>query len=114
MNVSLVTLTTDFGSNSPYVAAMKGSLLSVNPQARIVDLSHEIPPQDLRHASFFLRSCVRYYPPGTLHVIVVDPGVGTERAILFVENQGQRLLVPDNGCWTALVAPVQPLRVQRV
>ena len=114
MNVPLVTLTTDFGSDSPYVAAMKGSLLSVNPQARLIDLSHEIPPQDVRHASFFLRSCVRFFPQGTIHVIVVDPGVGTERAILFVENQGQRLLAPDNGCWTALVEPAQPLTVLRV
>src|SRR5436189_5046159 len=103
MNVPLVTLTTDFGRDSGYVAALKGSLLSVNPQARLVDLSHDIRPQDLRQASFFLRSCVLYYPPGTIHVVVVDPGVGTERAILYVETRGQRLLVPDNGCWTSLV-----------
>ncbi len=110
----LVTLTTDFGRDSAYVAALKGVLLSVNPQARLLDLTHDIGPQDLQHASFFLRGCVLYFPPGTLHVVVVDPGVGTDRVILYVETRGQRLLVPDNGCWTALVDPAQPLTVLRV
>jgi S-adenosylmethionine hydrolase len=98
----VITLTTDFGDDSPYVAAMKGVLLGVNPAARLVDLSHQIPPQDVRHAAFFLAAALPYFSPGTLHVIVVDPGVGTERAVLYVECSGQRLLVPDNGCWTRL------------
>jgi S-adenosylmethionine hydrolase len=111
----LVTLTSDFGGTSPYVAAMKGALLTVNPAAKLVDLSHRLPPQDLRFASFFLRSAIPYYPEGTLHVVVVDPGVGTERAVLYLESGGQRLLVPDNGCWTALAARSrQPPRVIRV
>lgn len=98
----LVTLTTDFGLASPYVAAMKGALLSVNPAARLVDLSHSLPPQDLRWCGFFLRTALPAFPPGTLHVAVVDPGVGTARALLYVETARQRLLVPDNGCWTVL------------
>lgn len=98
----LVTLTTDFGDASPYVAALKGSLLSINPAVRILDLTHRIPPQDLRHVHFFLAAALPYFPEGTLHVIVVDPGVGTDRALLYVETSGQRLLCPDNGCWTAL------------
>lgn len=102
MNDPLVTLTTDFGDDSPYVAAMKGVLLGVNPRARLIDLSHQIPPQNLRHAAFFLAAALPYFPPATLHVIVVDPGVGTERAVLHVEVAGQCLLVPDNGCWTWL------------
>jgi S-adenosylmethionine hydrolase len=111
----LVTLTSDFGAASPYVAAMKGALLAVSPSARLMDLSHSLPPQDLRAASFFLCSAIPYFPEGTLHVFVVDPGVGTERAILYVETCGQRLLVPDNGCWTALAAKSrQPPRVIRV
>jgi S-adenosylmethionine hydrolase len=114
MTAALVTLTTDFGRDSAYVAAMKGSLLSVNPQARLLDLSHDIAPQDLRQASYFLRSCVPHFPAGTLHVVVVDPGVGTDRVILYAETQGQRLLVPDNGCWTSLVQPAAPLTVVRV
>ncbi|MER3416574.1 MAG: hypothetical protein C4297_10230 [Gemmataceae bacterium] len=96
----LVTLTTDFGTRSPYVAAMKGVILSINPQARIVDLSHDIPPQDITHAAFFLREALKYFPPGSLHVVVVDPGVGTGRALLYVELGEQRILAPDNGVWT--------------
>src|SRR4051794_24327330 len=98
----LITLTTDFGEGSPYVAAMKGVVLSLNPRARLLDLSHTIPPQDLRHAAFFLRAALPYFPPGTLHVVVIGPGVGTARSVLYVETAGQRLVVPDNGCWTEL------------
>ena len=88
---TLITLTTDFGTSSPYVAALKGVILCINPAARIVDLSHDIPPQDLRHTAFFLAEALPYYPPSTLHVIVVDPGVGSERALLYVSVAGQRL-----------------------
>src|SRR5438128_2567541 len=98
----IITLTTDFGADSPYVAAMKGVILGINPRATLVDLSHQIPPQDVRHTAFFLAAALPWFPAGTLHVIVVDPGVGTERALLYVEVGGQRLLVPDNGCWTQL------------
>jgi S-adenosylmethionine hydrolase len=98
----IITLTTDFGEASPYVAAMKGVILGINPAARIVDLTHQIPPQNVGHAAFFLAAATRYFPQETLHVVVVDPGVGTERALLYVEVNGQRLLVPDNGCWTEL------------
>ena len=81
---------------------MKGVILGINPAGRIVDLSHQIPPQDVYHAAFFLVSAIPYFPPGVIHVVVVDPGVGTKRALLYVEVEGQRLLVPDNGCWTLL------------
>jgi S-adenosylmethionine hydrolase len=114
MTESLVTLTTDFGQGSSYVAALKGVLLGVNSQARLVDLAHNIPAQDLRYTAFFLRTAVPYFPPATLHVVVVDPGVGTARAILYVEVAGQRLLVPDNGCWTTLAADRDPERVIRL
>lgn len=105
---SLITLTTDFGEASPYVAAMKGVILTLQPNARLIDLTHSIPPQDIAHAAFFLRDCVPYFPTGTLHVIVVDPEVGTQRALLYVEVNGQRLLVPDNGCWTTLIGDEPP------
>jgi S-adenosylmethionine hydrolase len=101
----LITLTTDFGEESPYVAAMKGVILGINPAARLLDLTHQVPPQDVRYAAFFLAGAVPYFPAGTLHVVVVDPGVGSERAALCVEAEGQRLLAPDNGCWTSLVKP---------
>jgi S-adenosylmethionine hydrolase len=99
----VITLTTDFGEESPYVAAMKGVILGINPSARILDLSHQIPPQDLGYAAYFLAGAIPHFPPDVLHVIVVDPGVGTERALLYVEVNGHRLLVPDNGCWTELI-----------
>jgi S-adenosylmethionine hydrolase len=98
----LITLTTDFGLASPYVAAVKGVILGFNPAARLIDLSHALPPHDVYHAAFFLASSVVYFPEDTLHVVVVDPGVGSERAVLYVEVANQRLLVPDNGCWVLL------------
>lgn len=104
---ALVTLTTDFGSGSSYVAAMKGALLAVNPQVGIVDLTHDLPPQDLVATAFFLSDTLPYFPAATIHVIVVDPGVGTDRALLCVEWNRQWLLVPDNGCWTSLEALAQ-------
>jgi S-adenosylmethionine hydrolase len=110
----LLTLTTDFGEQSPYVAAMKGVILGVNPDARLIDLGHQIPPQHLRHAAHFLTVAVPCFPPGTLHVVVVDPGVGSDRAVLYVEVGGQRLLVPDNGCWTWLARTEAVARVVRV
>jgi S-adenosylmethionine hydrolase len=98
----IITLTTDFGAASPYVAAMKGVVLALNPAARLVDLTHQVPPQDVRHAGFFLAQAVPPFPRGVIHVVVVDPGVGTDRALLCAEVDGHRLLAPDNGCWTLL------------
>jgi S-adenosylmethionine hydrolase len=103
----LITLTTDFGAGSPYVAAMKGAILQVNPAVQLLDLSHRLPPQDLRACSFFLRTAIPYFPAGPLHVIVVDPGVGTDRSLLYIEAGPHRLLAPDNGCWTELASTVQ-------
>jgi len=109
----VITLTTDFGEDSPYVAAMKGVILGISPCARILDLSHQLPPQDLRYAAFFLATAIPYFPPEVIHVVVVDPGVGTERALLYVEVNGHRLLAPDNGCWTTLAREASP-RVRRL
>src|SRR5262249_11554826 len=95
------------------VAAMKCVMLCINPDAHPADLSHDIPPYDVRHAAFFLADALPYFPPDTLHVVVVDPGVGGDRAILYVGVAGQRLLVPDNGCWTLLARGPSP-RVVRV
>jgi S-adenosylmethionine hydrolase len=114
MPAPLITLTTDFGPAAPYVAAMKGVILSIHPDARLLDLSHSLPPQDLRHCSFFLRAALPYFPPETLHVIVVDPGVGTDRALLHVATGGQQLLVPDNGCWTEFARAAGPPQVRQL
>jgi S-adenosylmethionine hydrolase len=99
MSTPLITLTTDFGEGSAYVAAMKGVILRINAAARVVDLGHAIPPQDIRHAAWFLACSVPWFPPETIHVIVVDPGVGTDRRLLLVRAGNQWMLAPDNGCY---------------
>jgi len=114
MSDPIITLTTDFGDRSPYVAAMKGVILTINPAARIVDLSHAIPAQDVRHTAFFLRSALPHFPAGVIHVVVVDPGVGSERALLFVHTGKHQILVPDNGCWTLLEEARTPPTVLRL
>src|SRR5262249_30138985 len=111
---TLVTLTTDFGTASSYVAAMKGALLQVCPGVTVLDLGHEIAPQDVRHAALFLQGALPWFPPEALHVVVVDPGVGSERAILYAEVGEVRLLAPDNGCWTWLPGADSPRRVIRL
>jgi S-adenosylmethionine hydrolase len=112
---TLVTLTTDFGEGSAYVAAMKGVLLSINPAVRLIDLSHAIPPQDVRHAAHFLATCLPWFGPQTLHVVVVDPGVGTARDVIHAETDSTQILAPDNGCWTPAVERMGTApRVRRV
>ncbi len=96
----IVTLTTDFGSADGYVAAMKGVLYSRAPRATVVDLSHEIPPFDIAAAAFVLWQAAPYYPPETVHVCVVDPGVGSERRGLAAVSHGQLFVGPDNGVFT--------------
>lgn len=103
METPLITLTTDFSEASPYVAVMKGVILSLAPSARIQDLTHRIHPQNIHHASYFLATAVPYYPPNTIHVCVVDPGVGTDRRPLMVRAGGQYLIAPDNGLLTAIL-----------
>lgn len=93
----IVTLLTDFGHKDPFVGVMHGVLLSIDPALKVVDLCHGIAPQDLRAASFWLSRTYRYFPEGTCHVCVVDPGVGTERAALQVSVNGHHFIAPDNG-----------------
>jgi len=93
----IIALLTDYGLQDSYVGVMKGALLSVNPEARIVDLSHEIPPQDIREGARVLAAARGYFPDGTIFVAVVDPGVGSERDIVGVETDRQVFLAPDNG-----------------
>ena len=88
MENHFITLTTDFGASSPYVAAMKGVILSLNPRARIIDLTHEIPPQQIEQGALTLADVALLFPRGTIHVAVVDPGVGTKRAIVYAEIAG--------------------------
>ncbi len=97
----IITLTTDFGTRDAYVGAMKGVICSILPSARIVDISHEIRPQKILEAAFLLEATYPWFPPGTVHVAVVDPGVGTKRRPLAVEADGQFFVGPDNGVLSA-------------
>jgi hypothetical protein len=103
----IITLTTDFGLSGPYVAAMKGVILGINPAARVLDVSHEIGPQNIREAALCLMQVVPYFPAGTIHVVVVDPGVGTSRPLLCMQMHEQVFLAPDNGVlsWAGRHAP---------
>jgi S-adenosylmethionine hydrolase len=108
----LITLTTDFGEGSPYVAAMKGVVLFINPAARLVDITHAIPPQDIRRGATVLAEVTTLFPAGTLHVAVVDPGVGTAREIVYAEIAGQRYVGPDNGLFSRLADQHTPIKIR--
>jgi S-adenosylmethionine hydrolase len=95
-----VTLLTDFGTRDGYVAAMKGVIAAIAPSALVEDASHDIPHGDILAAAFALRRYWRWYPRGSVHVVVVDPGVGSERAALAVEAEGHFFVGPDNGVFT--------------
>lgn len=97
MSKRVITLTTDFGADSPYVAAMKGVILSINPQAVLVDITHSIPPQQIRQGAWVLADVCPRFPAETIHVGVVDPGVGTDRRLVYARLGKQHFLAPDNG-----------------
>jgi hypothetical protein len=93
----VVTLLTDFGHDDAYVGTVKGVLLSINPAARLVDLTHAVPPQDVRRGALLLEGAWRFFPRGTVHLAVVDPGVGGTRRAIAVRAGGQYFVGPDNG-----------------
>jgi len=103
----IVTLLTDFGSRDHYVAAVKGVLLSINPSLTIVDITHEMSPQNISEAGFILAAACKYFPEGTLHLAVVDPGVGGERQGLAAATERHLFVGPDNGLfdWVFAVDP---------
>lgn len=92
-----ITLTTDFGIGSSYIAAMNGVILSLYPKARIFDLFHAVPPQDISQGAQVLEEISVLYPPGTIHIAVVDPGVGTRREIILAQIGSQYYIAPNNG-----------------
>ncbi len=101
----IVTLLSDFGTEDPYVGMMKGVILSAAPRLAIVDLSHGVPPQNLRVGAWFLAHASAFFPPGTVHVAVVDPGVGSGRKLLVAEDAGHAYLAPDNGILGPVLSP---------
>ena len=93
----MITLTSDFGLKDPYVAEMKGVILTINPNATIIDITHDVEKFDIRMGAFMLASVAPYFPKGTVHLAVVDPGVGTERCAILVQTKQGFLVGPDNG-----------------
>ena len=104
----LLTLTTDFGTRDAYVASMKGVILQTHPQAQLLDITHEIAPQDVMEAAFVLREALPHFPPETVHLVVVDPGVGTERRAVALRKDQQWFVGPDNGLFTLLLEEEPP------
>ncbi|MBZ5623299.1 MAG: SAM-dependent chlorinase/fluorinase [Acidobacteriia bacterium] len=97
MRKPILTLTTDFGLSDHYVGTMKGVILNICPQAQIVDISHEVGPFETAEGAFVVAQAYRYFPKSTIHVVVVDPGVGTQRRPILMEAGGQCFVAPDNG-----------------
>ncbi|WP_020404211.1 SAM hydrolase/SAM-dependent halogenase family protein [Gracilimonas tropica] len=96
----IITLTTDFGTQDYYVSAMKAVMLGIAPDVRFVDVSHEIPPQDIMAGAWVIRNTAFLYPPGTVHLVVVDPGVGTSRNPIALKIKDQYFVGPDNGIFS--------------
>lgn len=97
MEVSPIALLTDFGLRDPYAGVMKGVIASINPDAPVIDITHDIQPQNIPQASFILKKTYRYFPSGTIFVCVVDPGVGSTRKALAVKTRNYFFIAPDNG-----------------
>jgi hypothetical protein len=94
---AIITLTTDFGLTDAYVAAMKGVILSINHEAKLVDICHTVRPQNIEEAAFVLGTAYQFFPTGTIHLVVVDPGVGTERRAIILKTPSAYFVAPDNG-----------------
>jgi len=101
----IIVLTTDFGTTDAYAGVMKGVILHINPAAGIVDLTHQIQPQNIHQAAFILGTSHRFFPAGAIHIVVVDPGVGTERRALLLLTPMAWFLAPDNGVLSAAIQP---------
>jgi S-adenosyl-L-methionine hydrolase (adenosine-forming) len=110
----ILTLLTDFGLQDEYVAVLKGVILCHCPDARIIDISHLVPPQSIATAMFLLNRTYHHFPAGSVHLVIVDPEVGTERAILAIAARGHIFIGPDNGLFTPLLWGENPVQVYRL
>jgi len=102
---AIITLTTDFGLADAYVAAMKGVILGINPGARIIDICHSIQPQNVSQAAFVLSTAYQFFPERAIHVVVVDPGVGTDRRAVILRTPLADFIAPDNGVLSCVLPP---------
>jgi S-adenosylmethionine hydrolase len=111
---AIITLTTDFGVKDAFAASVKGVILKINPQAQIVDISHEIAPQDIWEAAYTLKSAYSHFPKGTVHLAVVDPGVGSGRRPIIAVTEGYYFVGPDNGLFSLIYKDAERLRVHHI
>ncbi len=109
--MKIITLTTDFGTKDPYVGIMKGVILSINPDVHIVDITHEIEPANILEAAYILKEAYRFFPKGTIHVGVVDPGVGGDRRPIAIKTGGSFFVGPDNGIFWPIIAQSEVYQV---
>jgi S-adenosylmethionine hydrolase len=109
--MNTISLLTDFGSKDNFVGIMKAVILSINPRAQIVDISHHLKAHDILGGALLLKSSFRYFPSGTVHVIVVDPGVGTKRKKLLIKTKNYFFIGPDNGC---LALALKEERIEKI
>lgn len=107
-NAPVITITTDFGTQDGYVPAMKGTMLTICAEARFIDVTHEISPQDVMEAAFVLRSTYSYFPDNVVHLVVVDPGVGTNRRAVALRANNQWFVGPDNGVFPLVLNQASP------
>ena len=112
--ISVITLLTDFGDRDYFVASMKGVILGINPQARIVDLSHAITPHQVEEAAYLIKASYKYFPDGTVHMAVVDPGVGSARRPLLVTTSRHFFLAPDNGLLSYIFQEETGIEVRQI
>jgi hypothetical protein len=112
--MSIITLLTDFGTQDEYAGVVKGVILGINPGATLVDISHHVPPQGVQHAGDMLKTAFGWFPRGTIHLAVVDPGVGSRRAILAARYAGHLFVAPDNGLLSFIWGDLPPEAVVRV
>jgi len=112
--LGLITLLTDFGDRDYFVASMKGVILTINPHATLIDLSHHVPPHSVEDAAYLLKSCYRYFPEGAVHVAVVDPGVGTRRRPLVVKTARYYFLGPDNGLFSYIFDEEDQVEIREI
>jgi len=110
----LATLTTDFGAGSPYIAELKGVLLTRAPLSQLIDITHDIPPQNIAAGALVLAQATPWFPPQTLHIAVVDPGVGTSRKMIYARIGEQRYLAPDNGLLSRLAKNTTPSEIYAI
>ncbi len=111
---AIITLTSDFGGRDAFAASVKGVILKINPQTQIVDVSNEIAPQDIWEAAFTLKSAYNHFPKGSVHLAVVDPGVGSNRRPIIVVTESYYFVGPDNGLFSLIYQEAERIRVHHI